>query len=97
MASLSAALDMLPTTTTSFLFSSEHHPAPHSSTTCTGGNGENTKALKVECAMSEDARKRDMHPTPVRISSPVINSLLPPAGIAWSQFQAQTDEIDGQC
>lgn len=82
VAFLSAALDMLPTTTTNFLFSSEHHPAPHSSTTCTGGNGENINILKVEYTMSENARKRAVHPTLVHISSQMIKSLLAPAGIA---------------
>lgn len=98
VASLSAALDRLPTTTTGCLFSSEHHPAPHSSTTCTGENGENIKALKKEYTMKEDARKRAFPPMLVDTSPHVINSLLPPPDLASPQFVApDRGDIDGQC
>lgn len=88
---LSAALDTLPTTSTRFLFSSEHHLAPDSSTTFTGESGKNTKALKEEYTMKEDARKRTVAPMLVDFSSHMINCLLPPPGLAQSWFLAPNE------
>lgn len=76
MAFLSAALDTLPTTSTRFLFSSEHHHAPDSSTTSTGENGKDTKTLKEAYTMKDDARKRTIAPMLVDFSSHMIDKFL---------------------
>lgn len=88
---LSAALDTLPTTSTRFLFSSEHHLAPNSSTTSTAESGKNTKALKEEYTMKEDVRKRTVAPMLVDYSSHMINCFLPPPGLAQSWFLAPNE------
>lgn len=71
-----------------FLFSSECHPAPHSSTTCIGEHGKNPKTLKDKYYTKEDARKRKSSYAGWYPILHITSSLLSPSGLSWLPFLA---------
>lgn len=97
VAFLSAALDTLLTTSTRFLSSSEHHLPLDSSTTSTGENRKDTKALKKEYTVKEDARKRAIAPMLADFSCHMIDKFFVASSILSPGFWPQMNEIHRQC